>query len=100
FARGVLGDMAGADTHDYLSGLDALVNRGLVDPLRVGVTGVSYGGFMSSWLVTQDSRFAAAVPVAPVSNHVTQQLVSNIPDFVSLFLADSYDNPGGKYFTR
>ncbi len=39
FARGVLGDMAGADTHDYLSGLDALADRGLVDPQRVGVTG-------------------------------------------------------------
>jgi dipeptidyl aminopeptidase/acylaminoacyl peptidase len=100
FARGVLGDMAGADTHDYLSGLDALVDRGLVDPRRVGVMGVSYGGFMSCWLVTQDTRFAAAVPVAPVSNHVTQQLVSNIPEFVSLFLEDAYDSPGGKYFTR
>ncbi len=48
---------------------------------------------MSCWLVTQDTRFAAAVPVAPVSNHVTQQLVSNIPEFVSLFLEDAYDNP-------
>jgi dipeptidyl aminopeptidase/acylaminoacyl peptidase len=100
FARRVLGDMGGADTHDYLSGIDALIARGLVDAKRLGVTGVSYGGFMSAWLITQDSRFAAAVPVAPVSNHVTQELVSNIPDFVRLFLEDSYTNPGGKYFER
>lgn len=100
FARGVLGDMGGADTYDYLSGLDALVDRGVVDASRIGLMGVSYGGYMSSWLVTQDPRFAAAVPVSPVSNHVTQQLVSNIPEFVSLFLEDTYENLAGKYYTR
>ena len=100
FIEAVLGDMGGADTQDYLSGIDYLIGRGLVDPLRLGVTGVSYGGFMSAWLITQDTRFAAAVPVAPSSNHVTAHLISNIPEFVSLFLADTYTNPGGKYFQR
>jgi dipeptidyl aminopeptidase/acylaminoacyl peptidase len=65
-----------------------------------GVTGGSYGGFMTSWLITQDSRFAAAAPVAPVTNQVTGHLISNIPHFVALFLADTYTNPGGKYFQR
>jgi dipeptidyl aminopeptidase/acylaminoacyl peptidase len=92
--------MGGADTHDYLSGLDYLVGQGSVDPKRLGVTGGSYGGFMTSWLITQDSRFAAAVPVAPVSNHVTEHLISNIPHFVAMFLKDSYTNPNGKYFQR
>jgi dipeptidyl aminopeptidase/acylaminoacyl peptidase len=100
FARRVLGDMGGADTYDYLTGLDHLVGRGIVDGRRIGVTGGSYGGFMTSWLITQDSRFAAAVPVAPVSNQVSQHLISNIPEFVDLFLADSYVNPCGKYFER
>lgn len=100
FVRHVLGDMGGADTHDYLSGLDHLVARGIADPKRLGVTGGSYGGFMTSWLITQDSRFAAAVPIAPVINHVTEHLISNIPHFVKLFLADSYINPTGKYFQR
>src|SRR5690606_28306812 len=58
FARRVVGDMAGADTHDFLSGLDHLIERGIADSGRLGVTGVSYGGFMSAWLITQDSRFA------------------------------------------
>jgi dipeptidyl aminopeptidase/acylaminoacyl peptidase len=100
FIRRVLGDMGGADTYDCLSGLDALVQRGLADPNRIGVTGASYGGFMTSWLITQDSRFAAAVSVAPVTNQVTEHLVSNIPHFVKLFLADTYTRPGGKYFLR
>jgi dipeptidyl aminopeptidase/acylaminoacyl peptidase len=100
FARKVLGDMGGADTHDLLSGLDHLVEKRIADPQRMGVTGVSYGGFMTSWLIAQDSRFAAAVSVAPMINYVTQHLLSNIPDFVSLFIADTYTNPGGEYFAR
>jgi dipeptidyl aminopeptidase/acylaminoacyl peptidase len=100
FVRHVVGDMGGADTYDYLAGLDYLVGRGIADPKRLGVTGASYGGFMSSWLITQDPRFAAAVVVAPTTNQVSQHLVSNIPHFVSLFLGDTYTNPQGKYFSR
>lgn len=96
----VLGEMGGADGYDCLSGLDYLVERGLADPKRLGVTGISYGGFMAAWLITQDIRFAAAVPVAPVTNQVTEHLVSNIPQFVSLFLADKYTNLDGKYYER
>ena len=61
FAAAVVGDMGGADTYDYLSGIDAMVERGIADPARIGTMGVSYGGFMSAWLVTQDRRFKAAV---------------------------------------
>jgi dipeptidyl aminopeptidase/acylaminoacyl peptidase len=100
FARRVMGDVGGADTFDYLSGLDFLVSDGIADPKRLGVTGGSYGGFMTSWLITQDSRFAAAVSVAPVTNQVTAHLISNIPHYVRLSLADTYTNPGGKYFQR
>jgi dipeptidyl aminopeptidase/acylaminoacyl peptidase len=100
FVRPVLGDMGGADTYDYLSGLDRLIERGIADPKRLGVTGGSYGGYMSTWLITQDPRFAAAVAVSPVTNQVTEHLISNIGHFVALFLEDTYVNPGGKYFER
>jgi dipeptidyl aminopeptidase/acylaminoacyl peptidase len=100
YARQVVGDLGGADARDLLSGLDHLVSRGVADPSRLGVTGGSYGGFMTSWLITQDSRFAAAVPLAPHNNQVTEYLISNIPHFVSMFLADEYNNPGGRYFQR
>jgi dipeptidyl aminopeptidase/acylaminoacyl peptidase len=39
FARQVVGDMGGEDTHDYLTGIDALIERGIIDPKRLGVTG-------------------------------------------------------------
>jgi dipeptidyl aminopeptidase/acylaminoacyl peptidase len=92
--------MGGADTYDYLSGIDLLVKQGVADPDRLGVMGGSYGGFMTAWLIGQDTRFAAAVPISPVTNQVTEHLISNIPHFVSLFLADKYNNPAGKYFSR
>ena len=55
---------------------------------------------MSAWLVTQDSRFAAAVPLAPVTNWVSEHLTCHIPHFCEQFLDDSMTNPGGKYHTR
>lgn len=100
FVRRVKGDMGGAETTDHLSGIDNLVARGVADPTRLGVTGGSHGGFMTSWLITQDSRFAAAVSVAPITNQVSGHLIGNIPHFVSSFLADQYNNATGKYFER
>ncbi|WP_020499073.1 alpha/beta hydrolase family protein [Sciscionella marina] len=100
FAEAVFGDMGGADTGDYLSGIDHLVATGVVDPGRVGVTGQSYGGFMSSWLITQDQRFAAAVPMAPVTNWYSQHNTSNIPYFDRIFLAADPHAAGGLYHER
>jgi dipeptidyl aminopeptidase/acylaminoacyl peptidase len=100
FVRRVVGDLGGADAHDCLSGLDHLVNAGLADPRRLGITGISYGGCVTSWLITQDTRFAAAVPVSPHTNYVTYHLISNIPQFVELFLQDHYTNQQGRYFDR
>lgn len=100
FARLVFGDMGGGDTYDYLSGLDALQKEGIADPRRIGVTGGSYGGYVSSWLITQDQRFAAAVPVAPVTNWVSEHLTCNVPTFCEMFLDDKLSDPQGKYFTR
>jgi len=100
FVRPVLGDIGGADGHDCLAGVDHLVQCGVADPKRLGISGGSYGGYMSAWLTTQDTRFAASVPVSPITNYVTEHLISNIPHFVSLFLTDHYRNSGGKYFER
>ena len=74
-------DMGGADAHDVLSGIDALVARGLVDPERVAVTGNSYGGFLSAWLIATSDRFAAAVARSPVTEWVSQHHASNLPGF-------------------
>ena len=100
FARKVLGDMGGADALDLLSGLDNLIARGVAHPGRLGVTGGSYGGFMTSWLITRATPFAAAVSLAPVSDQVAEHLLSSLPHFVKLFLADDYKNVAGRYYER
>ena len=100
FAARVVGDVGGADTADYLSGIDHLVAAGIADPSRLGVTGLSYGGFMTCWLTTQDARFGAAISVGPATNHVSHHLLCNIPQFDSLFLQDHYTNLAGAYYSR
>jgi dipeptidyl aminopeptidase/acylaminoacyl peptidase len=99
-ARAVVGDMGGADAQDYLSGLDQLVSDGIADLNRIGVMGLSYGGFMSSWLVTQDSRFAAAVSISPITDWISQHLTSNIPCWDSEFLQCKYSDPMSHYSAR
>ncbi|MFF4776637.1 prolyl oligopeptidase family serine peptidase [Microtetraspora fusca] len=100
FARLVFGEMGGEDTADFTSAIDALVERGIVDPARVGVIGGSYGGYMSAWLATQDRRWAAAVPVSPVTDWYSQHFTSNIPYFDALFLDGDPEVPGGKFHSR
>jgi dipeptidyl aminopeptidase/acylaminoacyl peptidase len=89
FAAAVVGDMGGADTHDYLSGIDAMIERGIADPDRIGTMGVSYGGFMSAWLVTQDQRFKAAVAGSPVTEWYSFTFTTNIPRWGLWFLDEA-----------
>lgn len=100
FARAVQGDMGGADADDILSGIDALVEKGLVDPGRIAVTGTSYGGFMSAWLPTRSDRFAASIPISPVGDWYSQHRTTQIPEFDTLMLESSPWEEGGAYFKR
>ena len=101
FAAMVVGDMGGADTHDYLSGIDAMIERGIADPARIGTMGVSYGGFMSAWLVTQDQRFKAAVAGSPVTEWYSFTFTTNIPRW-GLWFLDNADPEeiGNQVYTR
>jgi dipeptidyl aminopeptidase/acylaminoacyl peptidase len=100
FARLVAGEMGGDDTWDFTSGVDALVERGIADPARVGLIGGSYGGFMSAWLVTQDQRWAAAVPTSPVTNWYSQHFTSNLGHWDAKFLDGDPEVPGDKFHLR
>jgi dipeptidyl aminopeptidase/acylaminoacyl peptidase len=56
------------DYKDQMAGLDAAIAKNLVDPDRLGLYGLSYGGYMTCWMVTQTDRFKAAVSENPVSD--------------------------------
>ena len=68
FYDGVNSAWGVADANDFLEPVDELVADGLVDPDRMAITGYSYGGFMSCFLTTQDTRFRAAVAGGLVSD--------------------------------
>jgi dipeptidyl aminopeptidase/acylaminoacyl peptidase len=54
-------DLGGGDMHDILSGIEHLVSRGIADRERQFVYGISYGGYMTTWLVGHTKQFRAAV---------------------------------------
>ncbi|MFL5643322.1 MAG: S9 family peptidase [Chloroflexota bacterium] len=60
-------DWGPGPTRDVLAGVDALVADGLADPDRLGVTGGSYGGYLTSWIVGHDDRFRAAMTARSVN---------------------------------
>jgi dipeptidyl aminopeptidase/acylaminoacyl peptidase len=97
FALANLGDMGGGDLKDILAGIDALVRDGIVDDARVAITGGSYGGFMSSWAVTQTDRFAASIPFAVVTDWTSMHYTTNIGQFDVLFLQGDPRDADGPY---
>jgi dipeptidyl aminopeptidase/acylaminoacyl peptidase len=100
FAEANLGDMGGGDFQDILTGIDALAGEGIVDDKRVAITGGSYGGFMACWAVTQTDRFAAALPMAVVTDWVSFHYTTNIGQFDKLFLQADPSDPEGDYTAR
>ncbi|MDP2872071.1 MAG: S9 family peptidase, partial [Bacillota bacterium] len=68
FARAVVGDWGGKDYQDIMAGMDDAIACGVADPGRLGVTGWSYGGYMTSWTISQTDRFRAAVAGAIIYN--------------------------------
>ena len=54
--------------HDVIAGIEALVADGRADPERLGLTGGSYGGYLTNWIVAHDQRFRAAITCRSVSD--------------------------------
>ncbi len=80
FALSSQKDAGGREFDDVLDGIDALVQRGLVDPARVGITGGSYGGYFTAWGATRHSeRFAAGVMFVGITNLVSKAGTTDIP---------------------
>lgn len=100
FARRIHGDMGGADSGDILSAIDHLVANGLADPARIGLTGSSYGGFMSAWLPKLRPQIAAAVCISPVSNWFSQHFTSNMPILEEIFIGGPPGTAGQDYLAR
>jgi len=94
FTRANVKDFGGGDLRDDLAGVDAAIKKYPIDPNRLGVTGWSYGGYMTMWTVTQTNRFHAAVAGAGIANwqsYYGQNLIDQW--MIPFFGAPVYDDP-------
>ncbi len=83
-------DWGGGDYRDIMAGVDYLIGQGIADPERMGVMGWSYGGYMTSWVVTQTKRFRAASVGAGVTNLMSFTGTADIPSFVPDYFGGEY----------
>ncbi len=100
FAQEVIGDSGGVDFQDVMSGIDACIAEGVADPDRLGIAGLSYGGFMAGWAVGQTDRFGAAVAMSVVSNNVSFHLTSDIWMYDVMILKGDWNDPASQYVDR
>jgi dipeptidyl aminopeptidase/acylaminoacyl peptidase len=66
---------------DILDGVDRLIADGIADPTRLAIGGYSYGGFLTNWLITQTTRFNAAVSGAGLIEQVSSWGLTDIPAY-------------------
>ena len=82
------------DAWDVLSGIDALIAKGMVDPTRLGCMGWSQGGYISAFLTTSTTRFKAISVGAGISNWATYYYNTDITPFTIQYLdADPAADP-------
>jgi dipeptidyl aminopeptidase/acylaminoacyl peptidase len=83
-----MNDWGGKDFEDLMAGVDHVVSMGVADPHRLAVMGWSYGGFMTSWVITHTHRFKAASVGAGVTNLWSFTGTSDISGFLPDYFSD------------
>ena len=100
FAQAVIGESGVKDFADIMAGVDRCIADGIADPGRLGVSGLSYGGFMSGWAVTQTSRFGAAVAFSVIANQQSFYLTSEVAGYAETILHGAWSDPAGQFASR
>ena len=88
FLQGVYRNLGTDDFQDIMAAVDALAERGTIDPDRLGFTGYSYGGLMTNVVINRTDRFKAAVSIVSIWNYTSPMGQNN-----SQLLIDSYNQP-------
>lgn len=88
FGRKVLNDWGGDDWRDLEAGLDHVIASEAIDEQRLGIGGLSYGGYMTNWAITRTQRFKAAVSRNGISSLLTSALLSDQTIWFNLSLPD------------
>jgi dipeptidyl aminopeptidase/acylaminoacyl peptidase len=94
FVRANVKDFGYGDFHDILAGLDAAARVAPIDTNRAGITGWSYGGYMTMWAVTQTNRFKAAMAGAGLADLLSYYGENKIDQWMIPYFGRSvYDDP-------
>jgi dipeptidyl aminopeptidase/acylaminoacyl peptidase len=94
FAAANVRDLGHGDLRDVLAGIDAVERIAPIDDARLGITGGSYGGFMTMWAVTQTHRFKAGVAAAGLSDWLSYYGENGIDEWMlPYFGASAYEDP-------
>ena len=94
FTQANVRDFGYGDLRDILAGVDAAEKQAPIDDARLGLTGGSYGGFMTMWAITQTTRFKAAVAGAGLSNWQSYYGENGIDEWMIPFFGSSaYEDP-------
>jgi acylaminoacyl-peptidase len=100
FTNAVVEDWGGKDYQDLMAGVDEVVRLGIADPEKLGVTGWSYGGYMTCWIVTQTQRFKASCTGACISNRMTLYGMGDIVGTAEHYFGASPWEDAGKILER
>lgn len=85
-------DWGFGDYEDLMSGVDHVIDMGVADPGRLAEMGWSYGGYMTSWIVSQTDRFKAVSMGAGLSNLVSMVGTTDIPTYLTAHMGGPYWN--------
>ena len=80
FLRANLKGWGLGDYQDVMTGVDMLIEKGIVDGEKMAIVGASYGGYMSSWTISQTDRFKAAVIGAAITDVPSFIRTTDVPD--------------------
>lgn len=84
-ADAIFRDQNGGEAKDVVAGVDAaLAKYPWIDAERIGIEGGSYGGQLTNWIITQTTRFKAAVPAASISNLVSFNYMAYYHDYLAV----------------
>jgi dipeptidyl aminopeptidase/acylaminoacyl peptidase len=85
FERANINDWGGGDYRDIMAGVDAVIAKGIADPDRLAFQGWSYGGYMTAWVVSQTSRFKAAMMGAGLTSLISMYGTNDVPNYLGAY---------------
>lgn len=90
FRNAIDKDWGIADFEDILSGIDYLIDKGIVDPKHIGITGWGYGGFLTASAITKSDRFTAASVGGGITNFISFTGTTNTPKFMPYYVGSNF----------